>query len=356
VVWTNGCFDLLHAGHLQSLLQAAALGDILIVGNRSGVQGLILSAENPTACIVQHVSDIHHAKALQRTLAAHDSARIRVECTPFLPEVSTTRLALLQATSHDTPAELTLDQLEDLRVKLPAGATCLVAYDGKPDWLRKQMKEIFGQVTATPATDDVTLFRTVIPAATATPFVRRHFAATFAASLAGDPPLQLTTLPGVFAHRRADEGGVALAEVAARTLEPGARVFDLGCGCGLVGLLLARHTPGIAVLCADSHARAIHCTAANAAANQLGGVETLLTDAPALEKPCTLFVGNPPYYANYQIAELFIRTAYQSLAPGGAAFLVAKNHRWHEAFMRDLFGNAEIIKRRGYGVIRSVRD
>lgn len=35
VVWTNGCFDLLHAGHVQSLWQAAALGDILIVGVNS---------------------------------------------------------------------------------------------------------------------------------------------------------------------------------------------------------------------------------------------------------------------------------------------------------------------------------
>ena len=32
IVWTNGTFDLLHPGHLQSLQQARALGDILIVG------------------------------------------------------------------------------------------------------------------------------------------------------------------------------------------------------------------------------------------------------------------------------------------------------------------------------------
>ena len=32
VVWTNGCFDLLHAGHLASLEAAAALGDVLVVG------------------------------------------------------------------------------------------------------------------------------------------------------------------------------------------------------------------------------------------------------------------------------------------------------------------------------------
>jgi D-beta-D-heptose 7-phosphate kinase/D-beta-D-heptose 1-phosphate adenosyltransferase len=32
VVWTNGTFDLLHPGHLQSLQQARALGDLLVVG------------------------------------------------------------------------------------------------------------------------------------------------------------------------------------------------------------------------------------------------------------------------------------------------------------------------------------
>lgn len=35
VVWTNGCFDLLHPGHIRSLKAAAALGDILIVGVNS---------------------------------------------------------------------------------------------------------------------------------------------------------------------------------------------------------------------------------------------------------------------------------------------------------------------------------
>jgi rfaE bifunctional protein nucleotidyltransferase chain/domain len=32
VVWTNGCFDLLHGGHLASLRAARAFGDILVVG------------------------------------------------------------------------------------------------------------------------------------------------------------------------------------------------------------------------------------------------------------------------------------------------------------------------------------
>ncbi len=32
VVWTNGCFDILHAGHVTYLDEASRLGDILVVG------------------------------------------------------------------------------------------------------------------------------------------------------------------------------------------------------------------------------------------------------------------------------------------------------------------------------------
>jgi D-glycero-beta-D-manno-heptose 1-phosphate adenylyltransferase len=35
VVWTNGCFDLVHAGHVRNLRDAKALGDLLIVGINS---------------------------------------------------------------------------------------------------------------------------------------------------------------------------------------------------------------------------------------------------------------------------------------------------------------------------------
>jgi rfaE bifunctional protein nucleotidyltransferase chain/domain len=42
IVFTNGCFDLLHVGHLRYLQQARALGDLLVVGvnTDAGVQRL----------------------------------------------------------------------------------------------------------------------------------------------------------------------------------------------------------------------------------------------------------------------------------------------------------------------------
>jgi phosphoheptose isomerase len=38
VVWTNGCFDILHAGHLSSLRAARRLGDVLVVGINADAQ------------------------------------------------------------------------------------------------------------------------------------------------------------------------------------------------------------------------------------------------------------------------------------------------------------------------------
>jgi rfaE bifunctional protein nucleotidyltransferase chain/domain len=35
VVWTNGCFDLLHVGHVRNLQAARQLGDVLVVGLNS---------------------------------------------------------------------------------------------------------------------------------------------------------------------------------------------------------------------------------------------------------------------------------------------------------------------------------
>jgi D-glycero-beta-D-manno-heptose 1-phosphate adenylyltransferase len=37
VVWTNGCFDLLHLGHIRNLEAARALGDVLVIGVNSDI-------------------------------------------------------------------------------------------------------------------------------------------------------------------------------------------------------------------------------------------------------------------------------------------------------------------------------
>ena len=46
IVTTNGCFDILHVGHVRSLAAARALGDVLVVGINSDASVRALKGEN----------------------------------------------------------------------------------------------------------------------------------------------------------------------------------------------------------------------------------------------------------------------------------------------------------------------
>ncbi len=46
LVFTNGCFDILHAGHVTYLTQARALGDVLILGLNSDLSVKRLKGDN----------------------------------------------------------------------------------------------------------------------------------------------------------------------------------------------------------------------------------------------------------------------------------------------------------------------
>lgn len=45
IVWTNGCFDILHVGHLSSLEEARSFGDVLVVGLNSDASVRALKGE-----------------------------------------------------------------------------------------------------------------------------------------------------------------------------------------------------------------------------------------------------------------------------------------------------------------------
>ncbi len=53
VVWTNGCFDILHAGHITYLLQARQLGDVLVLGLNSDAS--VRAIKGPTRPVVNEI-------------------------------------------------------------------------------------------------------------------------------------------------------------------------------------------------------------------------------------------------------------------------------------------------------------
>jgi rfaE bifunctional protein nucleotidyltransferase chain/domain len=63
VVFTNGCFDLVHRGHIHLLRQAKALGDLLIVGLNSDVS--VKTIKGPDRPIMPEADRIELIAALQ---------------------------------------------------------------------------------------------------------------------------------------------------------------------------------------------------------------------------------------------------------------------------------------------------
>ena len=222
----------------------------------------------------------------------------------------------------------------------------------------------------------------------------RSFKAEWPASVPGGPKLMFTSYPGCFCHRRLDEGGLALAEVVSRELreglahtearrhgEEGLRLLDMGCGCGLVGLLVATAlTEGKSMkeegkskdstllpssffalpslVLVDSHARAVEAATENAAKFGVPA-EVILSDSgtPArMDGTFDVFVGNPPYYSDYRIAEVFLETARRALKPGGVCYQVVKNAAGLEPVQKRFFPDVEVIRRRNYAVLKSVNE
>ena len=87
VVWTNGCFDLVHTGHVRSLTAAKRLGDILVVGLNSDRS--VRAIKGPSRPLIPQ----HERAELLAALACVDAVITFDEHTPeaalarFRPDV-----------------------------------------------------------------------------------------------------------------------------------------------------------------------------------------------------------------------------------------------------------------------------
>ena len=362
--------------------------ELLVAGNRTGVTAMFARRLFPECRVTCHAFDLHHLRAIARNLAANgyptrfvaddgvkvfdasdleqgeEDGAVRLACTAYLPRAGETAgydAAVLLYTPGLTTAELLLDQLEDIHARLAPGGRLLLVAETPQDAVLKQLKAMYARLTL------------LVSASKRTPLCvlcekrgelakPRDFSASFSASVPGqDAPVTLVSLPGVFCHRRADAGGLALAEVATDLLKnqgAGSHVnnlLDMGCGCGLVGLLIAKNVPAGHIAFLDSHARALEAAKRNAAALGFANVSFTLSDNGAPQRGYDLFVGNPPYYSEYRIADIFLEGARGALRRGGACLTVAKAATALARRQEELFGNVLSIPRRGYTVLKSLR-
>jgi rfaE bifunctional protein nucleotidyltransferase chain/domain len=73
VVWTNGCFDLLHAGHVLGLADARALGDVLVVGiNDDASVRRLKGPERPIVPLADRVTIVAALAAVDHVVVLED--------------------------------------------------------------------------------------------------------------------------------------------------------------------------------------------------------------------------------------------------------------------------------------------
>ncbi len=342
---------------MKTLLVGYRAGDLFEKG-KHGRRSTAGWLDGDVTC---HTLDIYDRHAIEKT------HHVKAVCSPHLPE-GPWDLVKFRTGPKLMSGELALDLLQEIHLLRPAKFE--LDYVGR----ERDRNDLLAKIRDDP--DRV-----------------RDFSARWKTSVPGMEPIELTSFPGCFCHRRQDEGGLALAEVVSKELggretldarreEKNTRlqspascqsglashqspaVLDMGCGCGLVGFLVAsalstqtpKHPDAPTLVMVDSHSRAVEAAKLNS--EKLGiPAEVILSDNGTPERmdgTFDVFVGNPPYYSDYRIADVFLETAKRALRPGGVCYTVCKNAAGLEPVQRRYFPDVEIIKRRGYAVLKSV--
>ena len=343
--------------HVTELLAAEALSrcpsahKLLMVGHRSGALAMAAAVDKPGRIVQVECLDVHVAHLIERQVKRQRLDTVRVACRPYVEERETYDAACLQLSRNDMSGELVEDVLQQIHLALSMNGRCWVAVEGDHKRVAQRMRDLFGACTVLSKTRSVALLESVKKGSLKK---IRSFEAAFDMTLPGGYRIHLSTLPGVFAHRRVDEGAQALAETI--DVVDGDSVLDLGCGCGAVGLALAARAKLRKATFVDSHVRAVHVTRLNSERNGWRDVDVQLSDCgPGGDERFTVFAGNPPYFGDFKIAGFFLQVAAERLEPGGRAYIVSKQGERISELAREGFGNADILRRRGYDIVRSVR-
>lgn len=243
-------------------------------------------------------------------------------------------------------AELLRDQAQSIFKRLRVGGYFWIAVDNPNDsWVRKQLEPLTGNIKAF-RNDQAVAYRVRKEAELKK---EKDFTCEFMFR-DRDRLMRAFSRPGVFSHRRIDPGARHL--INAMQPEAGFRVLDIGCGSGTISAAAASVDASIEVFSLDSHTRAIECTEKTAALNQIGNITTLLSDRGELpvDERFDLVLANPPYYANFRIAELFLKTAQRALRSGGQLLIVGKDRDWYEQRLPERFVDVSVRDVKGYVV------
>ena len=167
--------------------------------------------------------------------------------------------------------------------------------------------------------------------------------------------VSLETRPGLFSPEHVDRGTLAM--LSHVKIASGMRIMDLGCGCGVVGIVAAKIAGEEIVFLSDADPMAVETARRNAERNGVGGVQVCVSDGfkSVDASGFDLILSNPPYQTDFSVAKGFIEKGFNRLKIGGKLYMVTKRRAWYKNKMISVFGGVEIRETDGYYVFIAER-
>lgn len=342
---------------LLEVLPRDKTGAMLIINSQYAVLAYALRILNPDAEIYCHYDDAWDYDRAVATLQQNPLEKVKTEVAPDPPAGPWNYI--LMPLEKQGVADLVRERIRRAAAEwLAPQGLLLTSSDTKDDrFIRDEVKKAFGALHAAAEKQRKG----------GVGYVARRPAKELVGSprswvqfevQEGDQSLTFHNRLGVFCSDRLDGGARALLAMA--ELDGVQRILDLGSGNGVVGIIAGLRQPQAHLTFLDSYARAVEATRRNVEEHGLASRtdDIILSANPpealAKSKAFDCVLTNPPYYGNWRIAELFLETIRQSLAPGGRLFLVTRGPEWYRSRLPEYDDLREEI-RGGYTVIKAVR-
>ena len=177
-------------------------------------------------------------------------------------------------------------------------------------------------------------------------FSLQEWAKTFPVPVPDGQAVTVVSYPGVFSHGSLDEGTALLLEALAAESMP-ASVLDVGCGAGVISVLMA--AAGVQVSALDISATAVAASQASLSANGLSAVvrQSDVYDAVSAGETFSWLVTNPPFHDGSErtlaITRRLIASAPDFLTADGQLWLVANQGLAYQDWLEEAFRRVSVV-------------
>ena len=155
---------------------------------------------------------------------------------------------------------------------------------------------------------------------------------------------RFATSDGVFSKGSVDEGTKWLLTAVLPKIREGGTVADIGCGYGVLGIVITAFVNGVQCFMSDINIKAVELANINASLNGVSEKAAAVVGdgLSVINEKVDYVVTNPPFRAGKQVVLRFFEEGYKALKDKGIFFAVLRKQQGADSYIKsvdNIFGN-----------------